>query len=168
MVRRLGGCLGVIVVALACASSASAFNARGSVEQVYATGLTPGAQVSLLDSSNQVVETRTANSYGGTLFRNVQPGSGYRVRLVPTGESSGPLTVLTDQSAPPSTDLYQDQIGDIPSDGYGYLTTRDGTKLAYSVHPPTDATSSTPRRRSPSARRGRVSIRRRTRCRPRP
>jgi uncharacterized protein len=43
--------------------------------------------------------------------------------------------VLTTQSAPPSTDLYNQTI---PSDGYGYLTTRDGTKLAYSVHPPTD------------------------------
>ncbi len=29
----------------------------------------------------------------------------------------------------------------IPSDGYGYMSTRDGTKLAYSVHPPTDVTN---------------------------
>ena len=35
----------------------------------------------------------------------------------------------------PSTDVYNQSI---PSDGYGYLTTRDGTKLAYTVHPPQD------------------------------
>ena len=60
------------------------------------------------------------------------------MRLTATGETSEPLTVLTTQSAPPSTDVYNQTI---PSDGYGYMTTRDGTKLAYSVHPPTDASN---------------------------
>ena len=83
-------------------------------------------------------QTRNANNLGGALFRNVSPGSGYRVRLDSTGETSDPLTVLTTQSAPPSTDVYNQTI---PSDGYGYMTTRDGTKLAYSVHPPTDVTN---------------------------
>jgi len=123
----------VAVLSLVFASSAAAFDARGSVEQVYATGLTPGAQVSLHDSSGGVVESRNANDLGGTLFRNVPPGSGYQVRS--GEETSGPLTVLTKQSAPPSTDVYNQEV---PNDGYGYLTTRDGTKLAYSVHPPTD------------------------------
>jgi predicted acyl esterase len=130
------------VLALVFASAGSAaepsFTARGSVEQVYATGLPAGAETSLLDSAGQVVETRNANDLGGLLFRNVQPGDGYRVRLAANGEVSGPLTVLTKQSAPPSTEVYNQ---DIPSDGYGYLTTRDGTKLAYSVHPPSDVTN---------------------------
>ena len=43
-----------------------------------------------------------------------------------------------DQSAPPNTAIYNQSI---PSDGYGYMSTRDGTKLAYSVHPPTDVTN---------------------------
>ena len=60
------------------------------------------------------------------------------MRLTANSETSAPLTVLTTQSAPPSTDVYNQTI---PSDGYGYLTTRDGTKLAYSVHPPTDVTN---------------------------
>jgi predicted acyl esterase len=127
-----------IVLALAFASAASAFTARGSVEQVYATDLPAGAQTSLLDSAGQTVETRNANDLGGVLFRNVAPGDGYRVLLAATGETSGPLTVLTKQAAPPSTDVYNQTI---PSDGYGYLTTRDGTKLAYSVHPPSDVTN---------------------------
>ena len=65
--------------------------------------------------------------------------------------------MLTTQSAPPSTDVYNQTV---PSDGYGYLTTRDGTKLAYSVHPPTDVTNagaSTFRTTRPA-----------TACRPRP
>jgi predicted acyl esterase len=131
------GVLGV-VLALVIASSASAasFNAGGSVEQVYATGLPAGAEVSLLDSASSVVETRDANDLGGVLFRNVTPGDGYR--LAANGETSDPLTVLTKQPAPPSTDVYNQTI---PSDGYGYMTMRDGVKLAYSVHPPSDMLS---------------------------
>jgi predicted acyl esterase len=140
MYRKLGSMVVVAVVALVFSSSASAatFDAHGSAEQVYATGLPAGASTSLLDQSGQVLQSRAANNLGGILFRNVQPGSGYRVRLDTTGETSGPLMVLTNQSAPPSTSIYNQTV---PSDGYGYLTTRDGTKLAYSVHPPTDVTN---------------------------
>jgi predicted acyl esterase len=126
----------VAVLALVFASSASAFDARGSVEQVYATGLTPGAEVSLLDSSGGIVETRTANDLGGTLFRNVEPGEGYRVRS--GGATSEPLRVMTTRSAPPQEVGHEIYSQEVPAEGYGYLTTRDGTKLAYSVHPPTD------------------------------
>jgi uncharacterized protein len=140
MHRKVGIALVAIAVALVFASDAAAaepsFSARGSVEQVYATGLPTGAQTSLLDADGQVVQTRNANYLGGTLFRDVTPGDGYQVRLDTDGETSGPLTVLTTQAAPPSTNVYDQTI---PSDGYGYLSTRDGTKLAYSVHPPTDA-----------------------------
>src|SRR3954452_21860147 len=139
MYRIMGSLLGVAVLALVFVSSAFAadpsFDAQGSVEQVYATGLPAGASTSLLDSSDQVVATRAANDLGGILFRNVTAGSGYQVRLDTTGEASGPLTVLTTQSAPPDTGIYNQTV---PSDGYGYMHTRDGTKLAYSVHPPTD------------------------------
>src|SRR5829696_5035001 len=137
MTRKLGIGMVAAAIALVFASSAAAasFDAHGSVEQVYATGLPAGASTSLLDSSDQVVETRNANDLGGILFRDVPPGDGYRVRLDTTAETSGPLTVLTKQSAPPSTDIYNQTV---PSDGYGYMQTRDGTKLAYAVHPPTD------------------------------
>ncbi len=137
MYRKMGSLIVAAVLALAFASSAAAasFEAHGSVEQVYATGLPADASTSLLDSSGTAIATRTANDLGGILFRNVQPGDGYKVRLNTTNETSGPLTVLTTQSAPPDTSLYGQTI---PSDGYGYMTTRDGTKLAYSVHPPTD------------------------------
>jgi uncharacterized protein len=131
----------VFMTATAPANAAEAsFSAHGSVEQVYVTGATPGEQLSLVDSAGSTVATKEVNSLGGLLFRNVTPGSGYRVRA-PDGTESGPLTVLTTQSAPPSTDIYNQSI---PSRGYGYLTTRDGTKLAIYVHPPEDVTKAIP------------------------
>src|SRR5262245_13082585 len=101
MYREMGSLAVAALVALVFASSASAgsFDAHGSIEQVYATGLPAGDAVSLLDPGGQVVETKNANDLGGTLFRSVAPGSGYRVRVDATAETSDPLTVLTTQSA---------------------------------------------------------------------
>jgi predicted acyl esterase len=111
-----------------------AFSAHGSVEQVYVVGLPPFARMSLLDAAGRVVATKDADSLGGLLFRNVAPGSGYRVRLDPDGPESGPLTVHTDRPAPWDPGIYDQTI---PDSGYSYLTTRDGTTLAIDVHPPT-------------------------------
>jgi uncharacterized protein len=118
-----------------------AFSAHGSVEQVYATGLGPGTRIALLNRAGRQIKTQPADPLGGVVFRNVPPGSGYRVRPSGAAAQSGPLTVLSTQSAPPSTDIYKQTI---PSSGYGYLTTRDGTKLAIDVHPATDVTSALP------------------------
>jgi uncharacterized protein len=136
-------CAGVLVFLVTSASAAAAptFSARGSVEQVYVTGLAPSARMSLLNSAGKTVASRQANSLGGLLFRNVPPGSGYRVRPAAGGEASGPLTVISAQPAPPSTSVYNQTL---PSDGYGYLRTRDGTQLAINVHPPQDVADALP------------------------
>ncbi|HTA05780.1 MAG TPA: CocE/NonD family hydrolase, partial [Solirubrobacteraceae bacterium] len=118
------------------AASASAFNAQGSVEQVYVTGLAPGAQMSLLKKKGETVATQNADALGGLLFRHVAPGKRYRVRLTSSGEESAPLTVRTQKPAGWNHSIYKQSI---PSSGYGYLTTRDGTQLAIDVHPPTTA-----------------------------
>src|SRR3954471_23343602 len=123
---------GVCVRRRNCAAEAS-LSAHGSAKQVYVTGLAPGARVSLLNPAGRKTATKRADAQGGLLFRSVRPGTGYRVRVSPGGATSGPLTVLSTQSAPPSTAIYDQTI---PSSGYGYLTTRDGTKLAINVHPP--------------------------------
>jgi putative CocE/NonD family hydrolase len=49
--------------------------------------------------------------------------------------------VLSARSAPPDEAVYNQPI---PDEGYGYLTTRDGTKLAIYVHPPEDVTKVVP------------------------
>ena len=46
--------------------------------------------------------------------------------------------MLSTRPAPPNTQIYNQTI---PSDGYGYLRTRDGTKLAINVHSPEDVTN---------------------------
>jgi predicted acyl esterase len=126
--------LAALAVLLLAAASASAFTAQGSAEQVYATGLAPNAQASLLNSTGGTVYTQNADSLGGLLFRNVTPGAGYRVRLASTGEASAPITVHSDASAPWDPSIYDQSI---PDNGYTYLTTRDGTQLSIDVHPPT-------------------------------
>jgi predicted acyl esterase len=122
-----------LAVWLVTAASASAFTAQGSAKQVYVTGLAPSAQVSLLNSSGGTVYTQSADSLGGLLFRNVTPGTGYRVRLTSTGEASGRITVHSEAAAPWNPSIYNQSI---PDNGYTYLTTRDGTQLSITVHPP--------------------------------
>ncbi|HLH14979.1 MAG TPA: hypothetical protein VKV16_09335, partial [Solirubrobacteraceae bacterium] len=127
----------LLAALLACTASASAFDAQGSIEQVYATGLAANAQVSLL-KGRTTVQTQTADALGGVLFRDVKPGRGYKVDLASSGEESGELEVYKydpKKAAPWDPSVYDQQIAD---SGYQYLTTRDGTKLAIDVHPPTE------------------------------
>jgi predicted acyl esterase len=124
--------LSVVLISAVCASPAAAatFTARGSVEQVQVTGATAGARLILLDRRGGQVGARRVDALGGALFRDVKPGTGYRVRQ--RTSQSGPVTVLSTRSAPPSTRTY----GQTLATGYGYLTTRDGTKLAVNVQLP--------------------------------
>jgi predicted acyl esterase len=135
--RALVGVVPLLVALAVClvtAAAASAFSANGSAEQVYATGLTPGAQISLLKKNGETASTQTADDLGGVLFRSVAPGKHYRVLESSTSEESGPITVHTQKPAGWNHSIYKQSI---PSSGYGYLTTRDGTQLAIDVHPPT-------------------------------
>ena len=131
--RVLVGAVLAVLVLLVSAASASAFSAHGSVEQVYATGLPPSAEVSLLGPSGETLATQNADALGGVLYRHIAPGKKYRVKLLSPSEESGPIRVYTQQPAPWDRKVYKQSI---PDSGYGYLTTRDGTKLAIDVHMP--------------------------------
>jgi predicted acyl esterase len=120
-------------VCLLAAASASAFSAHGSVEQVYVTGLSANAQMSLIGPKKEVLATQEADALGGLLFRHVAPGKNYRVRLSSPSEESGAITVHPQKSKPWDKSFYKQTISD---SGYQYLTTRDGTKLAIDVHLP--------------------------------
>lgn len=133
-----------LVAGLCVAGSATAdhlppgtIDAHGSARQVHVTELPPGAEAALLDGTGSTVASKAADPQGGLIFYDVEPGSGYRVRLS-DGRTSPAVTVRT-EDATPWHDGYLDQ--EIPSQGYGYLTTRDGTQLAYTVHPPTQPAS---------------------------
>ncbi len=124
-------CLAVPAGALAATAS---FQAHGSVEQVYVTGVSGGARMSLITPKGKVLYTQNADSLGGLLFRTVPPGVGYRVRLDSNGARSAPITVHNDAAAPWDPSIYDQTINDT---GYQYLTVRDGIRLAIDVHPPT-------------------------------
>jgi uncharacterized protein len=140
VVQRRGGALtavliaSLVAIAALWAGNAAArvpFSAHGSAEQVYVTGATPHATLRLVDHHGKLVKSGTVDSLGGLLFRHVTPGRGYRVRQ---GKSeSQPISVFSDRPAPTNPKIYNQKI---PTSGYGYLTTRDGTKLAIDVHLP--------------------------------
>ena len=135
--QLLGGLVAAVALALFAAPSAAAITVHGSVQQVYAVGARPGERLALLGRRGRTVSVRRAGPLGGVVFRGVAPGRGYRVRPAgPTGHgapASPTVTVLPDRSAPPSTRVYGQRI---PRVGYGYLTVRDGIKLAVDVRLP--------------------------------
>lgn len=110
------------------------FQARGSVEQVHVTHAAPGATLQLLDATQQVVGEGVADYQGSLIFREVPPGAGYRVlaKAAPSGLSA-PLEVLPFHGSTPDQSFYDAQV---LQPGFGYLTTRDGTKLSVFVSLP--------------------------------
>jgi hypothetical protein len=105
----------------------------GSAKEVLVTGVAPKAKLELVDRAGHEVQSMAANFLGGAVFYHVKPGHGYQVKVA-GGETSTSFTVHTNRSKPWDPKVYDQTI---PDQGYGYLTTRDGTKLAYDVHPPT-------------------------------
>jgi predicted acyl esterase len=128
--QLLGGLFAAtaMLFVLPATAGAAVLTAHGSVQQVYVLGARPGERLTLFNARGHTVSVQRAGPLGGAVFRGVAPGPGYRV-----GEASPTLTVLPDRSAPPTTRMYRQHI---PASGYGYLTTRDGTKLAIDVHLP--------------------------------
>jgi predicted acyl esterase len=111
----------------------------GSVNQVYVIKAPAGAAVTLLDGASETVATGTTDSLGGYLFRRVAAGDGYRV-VTTAGTAtatSNPVTVMS-PDAVPDPSLYTDQTLLTPdaTTGYGYLNTRDGTKLSVQMQLP--------------------------------
>jgi predicted acyl esterase len=111
--------LAILLALLVPSTAAAAFKAHGSARQVYVTGAKPGTKVTVGGV------TKRAGRLGGIVFRGVKPGT-YRVR----GKQ---VRVFSDRSAPPSKKSFKQKL---PKNGYGYLTTRDGTKLAIAVRLP--------------------------------
>jgi predicted acyl esterase len=118
--------LALLALGLLPASAEATISARGSVEQVQVTGAHNGARLTLTRNGRRVAQQK-AGSLGGAVFRGVAPGAGYRIN------GGRRFRVMPDRSAPPSSRVYQQRI---PKSGYGYLTTRDGTKLAVDVRLP--------------------------------
>ena len=118
------------------APTAPSFNAVGSAEQVYVTGLAPYARMSLLNAKGQdPLHTRCRLARWSAVSERATGQGLPRAPESRTEQKSGALTVHADRggavgSGRSTTNRFLDN-------GYGYLTTRDGTKLAIDVHPPT-------------------------------
>jgi predicted acyl esterase len=122
--RRTSAAVLALAIVLIPAAAEGKVKARGSVEQAYVTGAKRGVKLTLTRNGHRVARQR-AGRLGAAVFRHVKPG---RYRL-----AGKRIKVLPDRSKPPRAKLYRQPI---PKDGYGYLTTRDGTRLAINVHLP--------------------------------
>jgi len=101
------------------------FAVRESVNQLSVTGAIPDASLALFDSSNKKVADGTVDAQGSLLFREVPAGVGYQVRATaPKPEASKPLKVLSEKQSARPRSFYSDQK---LAEGFGYITTRDGT-----------------------------------------
>ena len=135
MFRRLAlvtCCVAVAVAGLAPVSEAADggradFTVQPSVEQVAVTGASAGATAVLRAADGRKVASRPIDAAGSVLFRAVGPGAGY---VVSVGSArAAPVTVTSPTDTPPAS-LY---TGQHLGPGYGYLTTRDGTKLSINI-----------------------------------
>jgi len=125
-------CVAVAVAGLAPVSEAAEaaradFTVHPSVEQVAVTGASPGATAVLRAADGRKVASRPIDAAGSVLFRGVGPGAGY---VVSVGNArAAPVRVTSPTDTPPPS-LY---TGQHLGPGYGYLTTRDGTKLSVNI-----------------------------------
>ncbi|MEZ5137558.1 MAG: CocE/NonD family hydrolase [Acidimicrobiales bacterium] len=152
-----GAVLALALVASGCTSDSGSDGAKGSGSGDAPTTLEahggtsqiwlrdePDASYELVDAEGKVVETqlldpdtgdielvdeRAADDRGALVLRYVDPGEGYVVRRTDGSAQSEPVTVTAFDDAPDQA-LYDDQE---VVEGYQYLTTRDGTKLAANV-----------------------------------
>ena len=91
------------------------------------TGATAGATARLARPATAWSRRRPVDRQGATLFRDVTPGTNYRVET--GGRRSGVVTV-TSTSDTPDPSLYTSQHLE---PGFGYIKTRDGTLLSANV-----------------------------------
>jgi len=116
---------------------AASFETRPSVEQVVVTSASPGDRFALYDGDDPVA-SGTADDQGALIFREVEPGSQYRVVGIDgdrdaSRPASDEIDVLAIEDSTPSPAFYEQQRLD---EGFGYIETRDGTTLSTSVYLP--------------------------------
>lgn len=104
---------------------------RTSVEQVMVTHAAPGAQLRLLGADGAEVASGSADDMGSWMARELAPGDGYRLEV--DGAARGPYRVHSRETLPANPDLYRSQKLE---PGFGYIETRDGTKLSIYVQLP--------------------------------
>ena len=128
------------IASLSETAAAADFAVQPSVEQVAVTGAAPDVDLVLFDQSGAAAALGTTDEQGSLVFRQVAPGTGYRVanaqnRQDPDVEqvASDPFDVIAIEDSTPQQSFYDAQTLE---PGFTYVETRDGTTLSASVYLP--------------------------------
>ena len=127
--------LGAIVTATSADASLplAPFQARGSIEEAYVTGATPGESLVLVDGSGSQVGSGVADPLGSLIIRNLDPGPGFRFEETgPSPRASAPFSVLATDSTPPASFYSAQQL----HSGLNYIEMRDGVLIAATLRLP--------------------------------
>jgi hypothetical protein len=109
---------------------AGPFRVRGTLEQVYVWLAPPETPVELVSGGGEVVAEASTDAQGSLVFRRIPPAAGYTVRLRDAPEEAvADVEVRAPEDFVAEPGLYDQRL----APGYGYLTTRDGTKLSVFV-----------------------------------
>ena len=110
------------------------FTAYGGIDQATVITATPGSQLTLLDAEGDEVASGTADEYGSLMFRELEPGDGYRVVSSDTGQDlrTAEFRVLAESDVPPQS-FYE---GQQMVEGLNYIEMRDGVTLAATLRLP--------------------------------
>src|SRR4051794_33972711 len=121
---------GLLAATASTTSAAAPAQLRGSVNQVYVLGASPGQTLQLVGTGERVVATGTVDASGSLAWRELKAGS-YAVRATSgPAVATGTVTVTdVDGPAPPQSLYSKQTLGQ----GFGYITTRDGTTLSANV-----------------------------------
>lgn len=110
------------------------FDVRESVEQLHITKTTPGTSVTLFAAGGAEVQTGTTDELGSLIFRKIEPGDGYIIRETDDADVyTRELSVMSVENSLPEQAFYADQVLE---PGFGYIETRDGTRLSVFVSLP--------------------------------
>jgi hypothetical protein len=136
VVRALLAILAALALALttvtlgqtASATAPPSWVVRPGTNQVEVLDATPGLRLRLLHGATPVAHG-TVDAQGSLMWRRLRPGS-YSVQTTNQGVTSGPVHVTGMHAAPPPESFYRAQTLD---NGFGFITTRDGTTLSADV-----------------------------------
>lgn len=114
------------------ATVAADFSTVASTGQVTVTGASPGTELTLRGPG--VEQAGTVDDLGNLLFRDVEPGEGWRVLDLGAdpAPASGELVVPRFDEHPDQAFYAAQEIGE----GFGYIEMRDGTLLSATVRLP--------------------------------
>jgi len=130
----LAGCKGEPMDTADPMRLSSAFEVRGTLEQVYIWGAEPESSIQIVSDQLGVSETGVTDYQGSLILRDLPPGGDYTVFPVDEPDDfAGPLTVMDLAGSLPAPSFYEQQ--DLVH-GYQYLTMRDGTVLSAFVSLP--------------------------------